>query len=225
MLITCWSVKGGAGVSVVSAALAALLAQRHGAAAIVDLGGDQPAVLGLAEPAAPGILDWCSSSADGERLASLCIEVSDDLSLLPRGEGVDVVASERGGELVRSCTALAPAVVVDAGVLLSTASADVTEDGEIPLAAHLRDSGSSLLVTRPCYVALRRAKALGVSADGVVVVDEPGRALRAKDVSEVLGLPVVGVVEADPAVARAVDAGTFVNRMPAGLARGLRRAR
>lgn len=224
MLITCWSVKGGSGVSVVSAALAGLLAQRHGSAAIVDLGGDQPAVLGLAEPRGPGVLDWCDSTAGADRLARLALEVAGDLLLVPRGEGHQVVAAARAGELALAVSELAPAVVVDAGVPLRATHNDVETAGEQPHAAHLRKRGSSLFVTRACYMAIRRAKALGVSADGMILMDEPGRALNARDVSEVLGLPLVGVVEADPEVARAVDSGTLVRRIPASLARGLRRA-
>jgi hypothetical protein len=115
-------------------------------------------------------------------------------------------------------------VVVDAGVPLSATHEELGSSGEQPHAVHLRRCGSSLFVTRACYMAMRRAKALKVSADGVIFMDEPGRALDAKDVSEVLGLPVVGVVEADPEVTRAVDSGTLVRRVPASLARGLRRA-
>lgn len=224
MLITCWSVKGGSGVSVVSAALAGLLAQRHGSAAIVDLGGDQPAALGLAEPNAPGVLDWCDSTAGAERLARLAIEVARDLLLVPRGEGRQLVAADRAADLALAVAKLAPAVVVDAGVPLRATQEETGSPGEQPHAAYLRMCGSSLFVTRACYMAMRRAKALKVRADGVIFMDEPGRALNARDVSEILGLPVVGVVEADPEVTRAVDSGTLVRRIPASLSRGLRRA-
>lgn len=225
MLITCWSAKGGSGVSVVSAALAGLLAERHGRAAIMDLGGDQPAVLGLAEPSGPGVLDWCHSNAGADRLAALTREVTGDLVLIPRGEGHQFVAAGRAGELVGAAGRLAPAVVVDAGMpVRGTPDMDGRPPDEQPLGTHLRDHGSSLFVTRACYVALRRAMALRVEADGVIVLDEPGRALSAKDVSAILGIPVIGVVAADPQVSRAVDAGTLVRRIPGSLTRGLRRA-
>lgn len=224
MLITCWSVKGGSGVSVVSAALAGLMAQRHGRAAIVDLGGDQPAALGLAEPSVPGVLDWCDSTAGAEQLARLSLEVAADLLLLPRGEGRQLVGADRATELALALAGLAPAVVVDAGGPLRSNDGEVGSSDEKPHGTYLRMCGSSLFVTRACYMAIRRAKALNVDADGVIFIDEPGRALNAKDISDVLGLPVVGVVEADPEVTRAVDSGTLVRRIPASLARGLRRA-
>ena len=48
MLIACWSAKGGAGTTVVTAALGLVLARRHPAGALlVDLAGDLPAALGL----------------------------------------------------------------------------------------------------------------------------------------------------------------------------------
>jgi len=223
MLITCWSVKGGSGVSVVSAALAGLLSQRHGGAAIIDLGGDQPAVLGLAESGAPGVLDWCDSTAGAQRLARLSIEVIDDLLLVPRGEGRQVISVDRAAELATAVEGLAPVVVVDAGVPLTAEPVDPAQAVEQPHAEYLRRRGSSLFVTRACYMAIRRARSRNVSADGVVLIDEPGRALDSKDVSGILGLPVVGVVEADPQVTRAVDSGTLIRRIPPSLARGLRR--
>lgn len=233
MLITCWSVKGGSGVSVVTAALGGLMAQRHGRAVVVDLGGDQPAALGLAEPGGPGVLDWCDSSAPTEALSRLAVAVSDDLAVVPRGIGPASIDATRGAELVDAVGLLDDVVVVDAGVPLYGSPPDALfgDDPEAlgrpsvrPHAEYLRAAGSSLLVTRACYLSLRRAMRVGVDADGVVLLAEPGRSLGRRDVAEVLGIPVIGVVEADPAVARAVDAGTLVRRVPTTLARGLRRA-
>ena len=53
-------------------------------------------------------------------------------------------------------------------------------------------------------------------------MSEPGRSLTRHDVAAALGAPVVAVVEIDPAVARAVDAGLLASRLPRGLARELR---
>ena len=233
MLITCWSVKGGSGVSVVAAALGGLMAERHGRAVVVDLGGDQPAALGLAEPAGPGVLDWCDSSAPPEALVRLAVPASDDLAVVPRGNGPAAIGEPRAAELVRAVGLLDDVVVVDAGIPLdgSPPEALFGDDPDPmgrpsarPHAEFLRAAGSSLFVTRACYLSLRRAMRVGVDADGVVLLAEPGRSLGRRDVAEVLGLPVIGVVEADPAVARAVDAGTLVRRIPTTLARGLRRA-
>ncbi|MGI9576832.1 MAG: hypothetical protein ACR2OH_01375 [Microthrixaceae bacterium] len=231
MLITCWSVKGGTGVSVVSAALAGLLAEREGRSTLVDLGGDQPAILGLAEPAGAGVLDWCDSDAPTDALERLAIEAASDLRLIPRGVGSGVVTPRRAEQLIAAVGRLGGAVVVDAGdPMNSETDAAITQPdleghtlGRHP-AAHLREAGTSLLVTTACYVALRRATRAGVCADGVVLLAEPGRALDKRDVETVLGLPVVGVVESDPAVRRAVDSGRLARRVPSALTKGLRRA-
>ena len=71
-----------------------------------------------------------------------------------------------------------------------------------------------LLVIRPCFLALARAVAAGWRADGVVLVHEPWRSLGPDDVERALGVPVVVRLEHDPAIARAVDAGLAVARLP-----------
>jgi len=48
----------------------------------------------------------------------------------------------------------------------------------------------------------------------VVLVRDPGRAVRSADVAVVVGAPVVAEVAVDPAVARAVDAGLARTRLP-----------
>lgn len=79
------------------------------------------------------------------------------------------------------------------------------------------DLDVALLMTTPCYVALRRAvyRVEGVDLAGVVLLDEPGRSLHARDVIDVLGLPVLAVIDRDPAVARMVDAGVLIHRRQA----------
>jgi CO dehydrogenase nickel-insertion accessory protein CooC1 len=69
MLTACWSVKGGSGTTVVAAGLVLGLAAVDRAVVAADFGGDLPAVLGVAEPAGPGLLDWLDAGpsvpADG----------------------------------------------------------------------------------------------------------------------------------------------------------------
>ena len=79
------------------------------------------------------------------------------------------------------------------------------------------EEGTTLLVTRGCYLALRRAVRQAVRPAGVVVVEEPGRALGAPEVAEVIGAPVVARVPVRPAIARPVDAGVLAARLPAAL--------
>jgi hypothetical protein len=60
------------------------------------------------------------------------------------------------------------------------------------------------------------------SASGIVVVEEPGRALGTREVSDVLGVPVLASVPVRAAIARVVDAGVLVARLPDSLARPTR---
>jgi len=206
VLITCWSSKGGSGTTVVAAALATLLAAEAGSALLVDLAGDLPSALGLPEPSA-GLTGW----VEGVDLGPLEIAAGPRLRLVPRGQGdlpmgigpaLAVAAAGRG------------TVVVDAGVVTGSGPAV-----DLALAAT-----ASLLVVRPCFLALRRAVAAPLRPSGVVLVEEPQRSLGQADVEAALGVPVVAVVPWDPAVARRVDAGLLGSALPRVLARALRSA-
>lgn len=211
MLIACWSVKGGSGTTVVTAALALVLARSSGVVA-ADLGGDLPAALGLSEPAGPGLAEWASSPPDvpPEALSSLLVDAGPGLRLLPRGRG-ELVAGH--GERLAAAMGAGEPVVVDCS--------SGTEPAGLAVAAA---ASLSLLVIRPCYLALRRALAAPIRPSGVVLVEEPGRSLGPSDVSDVLGVPVRARVPWDRAVARSVDAGLLAARVPRNLERAVREA-
>lgn len=220
MYISCWSVKGGSGTTVVAATLALLLAAdppggTTGSVLLADLAGDAPAVLGLPEPVGDGVLDWLSSDADVSALPYLELDGGGGLGVLPRGTG-PVLRGRSDGDRVRllaeSWAVGGRCVVADLGLLAPRWH---------ELAA---GATTSLLVIRPCYLALRRAVDAPLRPSGVVLVDEPARTLGRRDVEEVLGVPVVATVNFDPVVARAVDAGLLAGRLPRHLARSLRSA-
>jgi hypothetical protein len=86
-VIVCWSLKGGSGTTVVSAALALTLAQRSNSAVrIVDIAGDIPSALGIAEPSGEGVTNWLQQPQRAP-IQSLQIPVTARVSLLPRGTG------------------------------------------------------------------------------------------------------------------------------------------
>ena len=86
MLTVFHSVKGGSGVTV-TAAVAADTMSRRRSTILVDLCGDQPAVLGLAEPSSEGVRDWLVKPESGrEELEKLLVPVKKDLRLLPMGK-------------------------------------------------------------------------------------------------------------------------------------------
>ena len=234
MFVSCWSAKGGQGTTVVAVALATMLARRGAPGVLlVDLAGDVPAVLGLPEPAGLGLSDWLAAGSDvpAEGLARLEQAVSDDLHLLVRGRGpLDPV--ERVEVLAGLLADEARSVVVDCGVPrwpgAATAGGSATDAGVDPAdaAAVLAAAGvESLLVTRACYLSLRRLVSVGVRPTGVVLVSEWGRALGRREVEDVIGVEVVAEVAVDAAVARAVDAGLLAARLPRNLERALGRVR
>ena len=63
MIDVYWSAKGGVGTSVVAAATALMSAADGVATLLVDLDGDQPAILGLASSSGPGVGDWLDAGA------------------------------------------------------------------------------------------------------------------------------------------------------------------
>ena len=213
MLTACWSSKGGAGTTVVAAALALLLGRRSPDGAIlVDLAGDQPAVLGLPEPDGPGLAGWLAAGADvpPDGLARLEVPAGSGVRLLPRGRGP--LLEERAEVLTRLLAADPRPAVADCGTDPSGAALLVAAGAT-----------RSLLVTRPCFLALRRALSVPLHPSEVVLLTEVGRALSGRDVADCLGVPVAAEVPVDPQIARAVDAGLLACRLPKGLARELGR--
>ena len=213
MLITCWAAKGGVGTTTVAAALAVLASDRD-PTLFVDLAGDAALALGIAAPDGPGLEDWLrSATTDRAALGRLTVEVTPSLRLL--SPGGPATGPEPPADLHRLIEVLAcepGPVVVDAGVVWTD------RDRVVSL---LEASDRSVLVTRPCYLALRRAIDLGVRPTAAVVVTEPGRALRSSDVSRAIDATVVAEVPVDPAVARAIDAGLALTRLPRLLRRSL----
>lgn len=212
MLVTCWSVKGGSGTTVVAAALGVLLGRRLAEGALlVDAGGDAGCALGLPDTAGPGLVDWlCSpSEVDATAIDRLVVDASPGLRVLPKGAG-----AVPAGAVERFLTGMSgrPVVVVDAGP-------------PSPFALELAAASTlSLLVIRPCYLAVRRALAAPIRPSGVILVEEPKRSLDVTDIESVLGVPVHAVVPWDPGIARAVDAGLLGARLPRPLAAALRAA-
>ncbi len=224
MVIACWSVKGGSGTTVVAASLGLLLArQGPGEVVLVDLAGDLPAVLGLPEPAGPGVADWLSAGAEvaADGWARLTRPVTTGLVLVGRGEpSMDQApVAARAQVLAGMLAAEHRHVVIDCGVVGSAPGGPGNVVGQVLAGG----ATHSLLVTRPCYLALRRLPGAPLHPSGIVVVREAGRALDAADVAAVAGAPVVAEVAVEAEIARAVDAGLLARRLPRGLDRALRR--
>ena len=204
-MIVCWSVKGGSGTTVVASTIALMrAAESQRGALLVDLAGDVPAVLGLAESSGPGINDWFANCDHGSRmtLQSIAIQATANLQIIARGlKQLDAKENRNFTELCAALNTFDLPIIVDAGCGLPSPD----------LLAH---ASSSLLVTRPCYLSLRRAAQLSVSPTGIVLINEAGRALGKHDVEAVIGAPVIAEIIFDAAIARAVDAGLLASRIP-----------
>jgi hypothetical protein len=216
VLIACWSVKGGSGTTVVASALALLHARTAPAGALLaDLVGDVPAALGIPEPAGPGLAAWLGAADDvgADALERLAVPVAPGLDLLAAGTPAPPGRPGRGATLAAALAHDARPVVIDAGSSPTGAALDIAAGAAV-----------SLLVVRPCFLALRRAVAAPVRPSAVVLVREPGRSLGRRDVEDALQVPVCAEVDLEPAVARAVDAGLLTARLPRSLAHALRHA-
>jgi MinD-like ATPase involved in chromosome partitioning or flagellar assembly len=214
VLLAIWSPKGGSGTSVVAAALA-LVAAGRGETRLADLGGDQPAILGVPPLTSPvTLVDWLAGApaTPTEWLDDMAVQVVPGLSLVPGGPAARAASPEAGAALA--------VALRDSGVAIVDLGSGADEfDGAGRAVVHVADT--ALMVLRPCYLALRRAVAdprLASSA-GAVLVEEPGRALDADDVSAVLGIPVIGRFPVRAEIARAVDAGVLRDRLPTALAK------
>jgi len=214
VLTCCWSVKGGSGTTVVAASLGLLAASAPGGALLVDLAGDIPAALGLPQPSGPGVRDWLTADAgvEADAIEHLSEPASPGLRVVPAGadEADRPPARARVELLARTLAEQDAEAVVDLGVATPSWQ---------PLLAR---ADTSLLVIRPCYLALRRATTLTSRPTGIVLVREPGRALGRREVEDVTGVRVLAEVDVEPSIARAVDAGLLASRLPRGLSRPLR---
>lgn len=210
MLTMCWAAKGGSGTTVYAAARALSI---DSPTLLVDLAGDVMLALGLASPDGPGLNEWLRSDSLIDRLPRLEHPVSEHLNVLPAGEPTNraELPGHRWFELAAHLRSDQRHVIVDAG----------TGKPPEPLVAAVDES---LLVTRACYLSLRRAAAIGLTPTGIVFVEEPGRALKPADVESAIGAPIVSTALLDPAIARAVDGGLLLSRLPGSWRRRLRRA-
>ncbi|MEY2418665.1 MAG: hypothetical protein QOG90_1345 [Actinomycetota bacterium] len=217
MLTACWSVKGGSGTTVVTAALllGATAAGRHAVAA--DFEGDLAVALGLSEPAGPGVLDWLAAGADvpHDALARIAHDTQHGITLIPRGSDpgasmhADADAGRRLAKAIRSVRTGGPAIV-DRGRAASPAAQ-----------AFVAAADRSLLVLRPCYLALQRANN-APRPTAVVLVGERRRHLTARDVEAILGVPVAAEIGWDEKIAHAVDQGLLRQAVPRQLLQAMR---
>ena len=199
------SPKGGSGTSVVAASLA-IVSSSSSPTLLVDLAGDQAAILGMPEPPI-GLSDWANAMTyrEFDEIVSLC---HDNLYLAPTGSfDFEILNANAWGNLTQALTMKHSEgynIIVDLG------------RADIPLALR-KIVDTCYLVTRPCYLALRRAVDLETAFSGVIVVNEPDRVLTSRDVESVLKLKCVAEIPYTSEISRRVDSGLLKSRLPMAL--------
>lgn len=214
MLYSIWTAKPGSGGTTTALALAGYLAsETSNEVLLVDLGGDQPAAIGTHDPET-GLTDWlAAASATDEALRRVEVPIAKSkVTLLPLGSH-QRWSVERAGVFHQLLHHETRPVVVDVGTLTEGTGSSMEA-----LRQRFASDDVSLLVTRACYLGLRRASALATRPTGVVLVHEKGRSLDAFEVEQILGVDVRAEIRHHRSVARAVDTGKLARRCPKGLA-------
>jgi hypothetical protein len=203
----CWSVKGGSGTSTVAAALAMLSPTLDHPPLLVDLSGDAHTIVGVDAPVNVGLSDWFDSQAGPAVLDTLCVHTKSSIDVLPTTVPIGS-NPRRWDEFVAwlDDQALRRHIVVDAG--------------HYPRPTL---TAQSLLVVRPCYLAIYRAAKSSNPPVGIVLIRESERTLTNADIEAAVGAPIVAEIPIDPSIARSVDAGLINARIPRTLARPLRK--
>lgn len=199
-MIVVWGVKGGAGVTVVTA----LLAMGHTEPVVAtSFDHDLSHVFGRSNaPGAAGLTEWTNSSQDVDASAvrSLLVDVDDRVKILPVGQ--QTIGRRPVADLGENNSAL----IVDGGI-----ASDAYNTERIDQLFDCADVAElSLMVIRPCYLSLERAGSQLPRCDGLIVVRERWQAIKATDIEGVFGLPVLATLDVEPALARLVDEGQII---------------
>lgn len=246
MLYTLWSLKHGAGTTVAAAALALHWAQNtEEGTLLVDLCGDLPYALGIPEPDKPGISDWLAAGDDLESdvLGRLEVNVATGLQMLTRGRR-PYPEDAQFDSLARQLSADHRNVIIDCGCVWTHqmnwtkrnrgkgANGELNDLSGSDTGGFKHDTGAaaqflieaadhSLLVSRSCFLALRRIARSPYQPSGIILMYEDGRALVASDIADLGSCPIVLQIEVDVAVGRALDAGLLITRLPQRLDKAL----
>ncbi|CAB4662977.1 unannotated protein [freshwater metagenome] len=194
------SPKGGNCTTVTASAFSLMSAIRGTNTLLIDLCGDVPAAIGIAEPHGPGINDWLHEDniGDPQQMVLLGTPVIPGLVVVHRGARF-VDGEPRWKALAQAISELPHDVIIDAGTTY------------VPEALTTA-MGSVSMVVKPCYLSLRRASRLPRPSN-VFVIKEDNRALTVKDVGNVLGVPIAAEIPYEAAISRAVDAGLLPARV------------
>ncbi|MEI7507095.1 MAG: hypothetical protein WCK23_09790 [Actinomycetes bacterium] len=205
MLIILSSPKGGSGTSVVAASLA-IASSSSTPTLLVDLAEDQAAIMGLPEPPV-GLSDWVNGMTHHD-FEEILITCNDNLQLAPSGSSaIEILSTTAWTNLAQEVMQKESDgynIIIDFG------------QANLPLAFN-KLAHTHYMVTRPCYLSLRRAVNLDQKFSGVIVVQEHDRVLTTSDVESVLKLKCAAEVPYSSDISRRVDSGLLKSRLPAPL--------
>ena len=204
-ILTVYATKGGQGTTTTAAALAVTTNQQGQRVLLIDTDGDLPAILGHPQHHGPGLSDYIIDP--NVTLADITVSIREGLDLIPRGTGPITFDTYTYGLVTGGCDHY-DTVIIDLG----TANADDWHE----------HADETVIVTRPCYLAVRRAIHLPRRPSHVILINEPGRALSTHDIEVVLGVPVTATIPVDIETARIIDAGLLATRLPQHIHRALR---
>lgn len=213
-IIALHGAAGGQGTTVCAAALASHLAHSGQAVLLVDYRGDMAATVGLAsDPEAPKEADLASTEA----LRSHASPIRNNLHMVayPFAYQRTRLMQLQVEQLASVVEGAWDCVVIDAGSLNSGTSWATLRS--------LPESTMHLLVCRGAYTSLRRSvHHSGLrSFAGVIARQSVDRPLKAREIADVLQLPVLDTVDDSADIARAHDAGVLMTRTPDGLLQSL----
>ena len=196
--IAVYAHKGGQGVTTIAVALATLHARTGHRTLLLDTNNDCAPVLGIEPTRTAGLGEYCASLT--VLLPDIVNPVTDHLDLITAGQApLNYDCSTNG--LMNGLDGLCDTVVVDL---------------KAPAHPALVWIDQRVLVTRPCYLALRQAVNKR-QPDHIVVLNEPGRALTTTDIVAALGLRVTATIPVEPATARLlIEHGHQANRDSTG---------
>ena len=140
-VITIHTAKPGQGATVTAATLATLCANTGQRTLLIDAAtGDLPAALGLPTTNSPGLTRYLTD-LHASTVDTLAVPVIENLDLLPLGDPDAMPATIDTGYVTGGCDRY-DIIIIDAGTRPVTGC---------------DTAATMLLVTRPCYLALRRA--------------------------------------------------------------------
>lgn len=220
MIHALWSLKAGVGTTTIGVTLALQQAKSaNKEMLLVDTQGDLPHAIGLAEPKAAGISEWLArDGARGGELGELEYSITSKVSMLPLGHHpiAPQLQPNKLKQLAEHLAGERREVIVDCGCLWRHEFDFANHfDGQLQLATTLLEAAdNSWLVTKSCFLGLRRMALSPFKPSGVVLLMEAGRSLMASDVADLAKCPVIAQLEADVRVARAIDAGLLASDLP-----------